>query len=113
MNREIKRNLLKKRNILCATAALTAATVLAGCGKKDKEYLLQGTILEQSVITEINHEKTIAKLLGHQLTDGSWHFHYQEIGGGVLYNDEEKCDIPSAVKISTPDFENILTYLTD
>lgn len=103
---EAKQYLLKKRNILCATAGLMASTILTGCGSKSKDFLLQGTMLEDCVVIELNNEKMIVKL---DVREG--HLHYQEIGGGVEYTDFEFCS-HSLPRISTPNFENVISYLT-
>ena len=110
---EIKKKLLNKRNILCATAAISAATLLTGCGEKNddsKDFLLQGTILENCVVTEINNEKTIVKLVEHNVSNN--HLHYQEIVGGVSYTDSVSCSYGQIPRIPTPNFENIISYLT-
>lgn len=112
---ERKEYLLKKRNILCAMAAIIAATVLTGCKDKNndsKDFLLQGTMLENCVVAEINNEKTIIKLVQHNHINNR-HYHYQEIGGGVLYTDNEDCISKEIKRIPTPDFENITAYLTE
>ena len=103
-------NMPKAKTKLCALAlaGTLMITYLTGCSGKNSKNLLEGTLLNNCVVTEIDGTMTILKK-----NYSSGHYHYTDIVGGILYTDANACQDDRYIKMSSPQFDSIVDYLTE
>ena len=107
-------------NISKKLAAVTLATgititSLGGCSK-EKEYILEGTLLDKAVVVTIDGDLTLVtcEQSDKKVSDYTGHVHYINIINGELLTDYERCHYINARKVGIVEkIRDILYYLTE